>query len=50
MNKKKFYSYQELHEKWMKNPRFRRAWEDIEPESQVARAIIAARIKNIRRF
>ena len=45
MKKNKFYSYRELHEKWMKNPRFRRAWEDLEPEYQVARAMIAARIK-----
>lgn len=43
--KPKFFSAEELHQKWMKDPEYRRAYEDLEPEFAIARAIIDARIK-----
>jgi len=44
MRQKKFYTHEELHRKWMKDPEYRRAYEDLEPEFQIARALIDARI------
>ncbi|PIU03367.1 transcriptional regulator [Candidatus Shapirobacteria bacterium CG08_land_8_20_14_0_20_39_18] len=41
----KYYSAEELQKEWMKDPEFRRAYEDLEPEFQIARALIDARIK-----
>lgn len=34
-----------LHRKWMKDPEYRREYEKLEPEFQIARQIIAARIR-----
>jgi len=47
MKKKKIklISAQALHQKWMKDPQYRREYEKLEPEFQIARQIIAARIK-----
>lgn len=45
LKKKKFYSHQELHREWMKDPEYRLEYEDLEPEFQIAKAIIEARIK-----
>lgn len=45
MSKVKFYTASELKKKWMKNPKFRHAYEALEPEYQIARAIIKARLK-----
>ena len=45
MKQKKYYSHEELHRKWMKDPEYRREYEKLEPEFQIARQIIAARIK-----
>lgn len=45
MKKKKFYSHEELHKEWMKDPKYRRGYERLESEFQIARAIIEARIK-----
>lgn len=45
MKHKKFYSYNELHDEWMKNPKFRREYERLEPEFQIAKQIIDARLK-----
>ena len=45
MRNKKFYTPAELKKKWMKNPKFRQAYEALEPEYQIARAVIAARHK-----
>jgi len=45
MSQGKFYTVRALEEKWMKNPRFRRAYEELEPEYQIARAVIKARLK-----
>jgi ribosome-binding protein aMBF1 (putative translation factor) len=44
MSKKKFYSHQKLHQDWMKDPKYRHEYEKLEPEFQIARAIIEARI------
>ncbi len=35
----------DLHRKWMKNPEYRKAHAELEPEFALARAIIAARAK-----
>lgn len=43
--KKKWISYKELHKKWMKDPEFRREYEVLEPEFQIAQQMIGARIK-----
>jgi len=45
MSKKKFYTVSELEKKWLKKPGFRRAYNALEPEYQIARAVIAARHK-----
>lgn len=45
MNKKNFISHEELHKKWMKDPEFRREYDELEAEYQIARQIIGARIK-----
>ena len=42
---KKFYTVSRIEKKWMKNPKFREAYEALEPEYQIARAVIAARHK-----
>lgn len=44
MKQKKFYSHEELHKEWMKDPKYRREYEKLEPEFQIARALIDARI------
>jgi len=43
--RQKYFSAEELHRKWMKDPEYRREYEKLEPEFQIARQIIAARIK-----
>lgn len=43
--KPKFFSAEELHQKWMKDPEYKQAYEALEPEFAIARAIIDARIK-----
>lgn len=45
MNNPKFCTTADLKKRWMKNPKFRRAYEALEPEYQIARAVIAARQK-----
>lgn len=46
MRKKiKWISHENLHRKWMKNPEYRREYDKLEPEFQIARQIIGARIK-----
>lgn len=44
MNKLKLIDSKVLHKKWMKNPDYRRAYEDLEPEFQLARQVLMARI------
>ncbi|KKW11404.1 MAG: Helix-turn-helix domain protein [Microgenomates group bacterium GW2011_GWC1_49_7] len=43
--KTKLISWREAEKKWMKRPGFRRAVEEIEPEYQLARTLIGARLK-----
>lgn len=43
--KKKWFTHKELHKEWMKDPEYRREYEKLEPEFQIARQIIAARLK-----
>ena len=46
MKRPKFINAEDLHRKWMKNPKFRQEYEKLEPEFAIARTIIEARIKN----
>jgi len=41
----KLISAESLHREWMKDPEYRREYEKLEPEFQIARALIDARIK-----
>ena len=43
--KQRYYSAEELHREWMKDPEYRMEYEKLEPEFQIARQIIGARIK-----
>lgn len=45
MKLKKFYTHWELHRNWMKDVEYRREYEKLEPEFQIARQIIAARVR-----
>lgn len=46
MKKKiKLIPWEDIEKRWMKNPKFVREWEKIEPEYQIARALIGARLK-----
>lgn len=44
-NKPKAIPFEKLKADMMKNPRFRREYENLEPEFEIARTIIEARIK-----
>lgn len=44
-NKIKYYTLDELHQEWMRDPEYCREYEKLEPEFQIARALIDARIK-----
>lgn len=44
-NRAKLISHEELHRELMKDPEFRREYEKLEPEFQIARALIEARVK-----
>ena len=46
MKRPKFINAEDLHRKWMENPKFRQEYEKLEPEFAIARTIIEARIKN----
>lgn len=41
----KYYTVDELHKKWMKNPGFRREYEKLQPHFEIASRIIEARVK-----
>ena len=41
----KLISAEEAHKKWMKDPRYRREYENLQPEFEIARQMIGARIK-----
>lgn len=48
MKKAKLISAESLHKKWMKDPDYKREYERLAPEFEIARQIIGARIrKNI---
>ncbi len=42
---KGYIRWEEIEKRWMKDPKFVRAWEKIEPEYQLARALIGLRLK-----
>ncbi len=44
-NRSKFISAEELHQKWMKDPKYRLEYEKLGPEFALANAMIEARIK-----
>jgi len=41
----KLKSFDEISTEWMKDPEFRKEWAKIEPEYQLARQMIGARLK-----
>ena len=43
--KKGYFNWRDLKKEWMKNPKFVREWEKIEPEYQLARSLIGLRLK-----
>lgn len=43
--KRKAIPFEQLHNQWMKDPEYAREYEKLEPEFQIARAIIDARVK-----
>lgn len=45
IGKQRFYTHNEIHKRWMKDPEYRREYEALEPEYQIARQMIGARIK-----
>lgn len=45
LNKIKYYTLDEIHRDWMKDSERRRVYEKLEPEFQIARALIDARVK-----
>ena len=44
-NKKNLISFDTLHKRWMENPEYRREYERLGPEFEIARQIIDARIR-----
>jgi DNA-binding XRE family transcriptional regulator len=45
-NKIKLYNFEDLHAKYMKDPEYKRAYEEMEPEFTIIKAIIKARAKH----
>lgn len=45
MRNPKYVTFEQLKKRLMRNPKFRRAYEASEPEYQLARSLIAARLK-----
>ena len=41
----KFIRAEKLHQRWMKNPKYRTEYEKLEPEFAIIRAIVEARAK-----
>ncbi|MCX6752407.1 MAG: helix-turn-helix transcriptional regulator [Candidatus Nomurabacteria bacterium] len=39
-------SFSDLRKKWMKDPEFKKAYDDLEPEFAIVRAMIKMRLKN----
>jgi len=44
-NIRELVSAQEVHEKWMKDPKYRREYEKLQPEFEIASQMIEARLK-----
>ena len=44
-NRKNLIPFEKIHRDWMKDPEYRREYERLEPEFQIARALIDARVK-----
>lgn len=44
-SKPEWITHEELHKRWMKDPEFVKEWKKIEPEYQLARQLIGARLK-----
>lgn len=44
-NRKNLISFKRVHQGWMKNPEFQREFKKLEPEFQIAKQIISARLK-----
>lgn len=44
-NRKNLIPFEKLHAEWMKDPEFRREYEKLQPEFQIASQMIDARIK-----
>ncbi len=44
-HKRKWVTHEELKAEWMKDPEFRREYEKLQPEFEIASQMIAARIK-----
>lgn len=42
---KGYIRWEDLEKKWMKDPKFVREWEKVEPEYQLARSLIGARLE-----
>ncbi|MEK7219101.1 MAG: helix-turn-helix transcriptional regulator [Patescibacteria group bacterium] len=42
---KNMTKFSDLHKKWMQNPKFRKAYDDLEPEFAIIRALIKMRIE-----
>lgn len=38
--------FSDLHKKWMKDPEFKKAYDDLEPEFAIIHAMIKMRLKN----
>ena len=45
MKKRKWYTFDELHNEWMEDPKYRRVYESLQPEYEIAKQIIEARVK-----
>lgn len=41
----KLKTFDQLSAEWMKDPKFRKTWADLQPEYQLARQMIGARLK-----
>lgn len=44
-NRKNLISHEELHREWMKDPEYVREYERLQPEFEIARQIIDARVR-----
>jgi len=44
-SKTKLIDWREIEKEWMKDPKFVKEWEKIEPEYQLVRSLIGARLK-----